>query len=75
MHLKSIWTMPAMTLAERLRRTRDWSAMAIGARLPLRIRYWVTLQEVGRATMTSKNVPATPLDEILQKLDHPKVLT
>lgn len=76
MKFTTIWdpTMP-LPLRERLKRTRDWAAMEIGAHLPLRIRYWVTLQEIGKATMTSKNVPATPLDEILQKLDSPQVLS
>lgn len=71
----TIWTMPAMSLAERLRRTRDWLAMEIGARLPLRIRYWVTMMEIGRATTTSPNIPATPLDEILKNLNHPKSMS
>lgn len=75
MRLRAIWTIPAMTLAERLRRTRDWAAMAVAARLPLRIRYWVTIQMVGKATMSSPNVPATPLDEVLRHLPAPKVVT
>lgn len=75
MRFRTIWTMPAMTLSERLRRTRDWAARAVAEKLPLRIRYWVTLQEIGRATMKSENVPATPLDEILQGLASPKVVS
>ena len=75
MKLKTIWTLPASDLREKLRRTRDWAAQEIGARLPLRIRYWVTLQEVGRATMTSPNVLSTPLYDILTKLDTPRSLT
>lgn len=75
MRFKTIWTMPASTIRERLRRTRDWAAQAVAARLPLRIRYWTTLQEVGRATMSSPNVPATPLAEIITKLDAPRNLS
>lgn len=75
MRFRSIWTAPAMTLRERLIRTRDWAAREIGARLPLRVRYWVTMQEIGRATMDSPNVPATSLDTILRKLDAPKVVS
>lgn len=71
----TIWTLPAMTFAERLRRTRDWLAMEVGARLPLRVRYWVTMTEIGRATMTSPNIPATPLDEVLKNLNHPKSMS
>lgn len=75
MRLISIWTLPASTFRERLRRTRDWAAQKIAHRLPKRVRYWTTIQEVARATMTSRNVPATPLTEVLDKLDRPKVIT
>lgn len=75
MKFKTIWTLPASTLGEKLRRTRDWAAQKVARALPVRIRYWVTLQEVGRATMDSPNVPATPLGDILKKLDAPKELT
>lgn len=75
MRLRLIWTMPAMTMTERFRRTRDWAALAVASKLPLRLRYWVTLQEIGRATMKSENVPATPLDEVLRGLATPKSLS
>lgn len=75
MRLRSIWSLPSYPLGERLRRTRDWLAMEIAANLPLRVRYWCTMQEIGRATMTSPNVPATPLDEILKNLETPKNLS
>jgi hypothetical protein len=68
----TIWTIPAMSLTERLRRTRDWAAQEFAARLPKRIKYFVTLQQIGRATMTSPNIPATPLEDILRNLDAPK---
>lgn len=61
-----------MNLSERLRRTRDWGAMKVGAILPRRIRYWVALLEIGKATANSQNVPATTLDEILRNLHMPK---
>lgn len=72
MKLSTIWSLPAMTTTERLRRTHDWAAFEVGAHLPLRVKYWVTMQMVGKATMTSPNVPATPLDEILKNLPRPK---
>lgn len=40
MKLRTIWTMPAMSLRERLRRTADAADLAIAARLPKRVRYW-----------------------------------
>lgn len=73
MHFSTIWT-SGYPLKEKIARTRDWAASEVGARLPLRVRYWVTLQMMGKATMTSPNVQATPLDEILRNLDTPKSL-
>lgn len=75
MLLRTIWTLPTLPLSERLRRTRDWSAQQVAAALPLRVRYWVTLAEIGKATMSSENVPATPLDEILHNLATPKSMS
>lgn len=40
MKLTTIWTMPAMSLRERCRRTADWADLKIAARLPKRVRYW-----------------------------------
>lgn len=68
MRLKTIWTAPAMDLAERLRRSRDWAAMAAGSALPQRVRYWVTVREIGHAVAYSPDVPATSLNDILKNL-------
>jgi hypothetical protein len=68
MKLTTIWSIPAMSLTERLRRTADWGAQAIASSLPQRIRYWVAIQQIAGATMDSPNVPATPLESILPKL-------
>jgi hypothetical protein len=54
---------------ERLRRTLEWATMETAAKLPQRLKYWVTMQELAKATTTSKNIPATPLDEILRRLE------
>lgn len=75
MRLSTIWTLQGMSTIEKLRRTRDWGAMEIARLLPKRIRYWTTVQEIAKATMTSPNIPATPLDEILQNLDQPKSMS
>lgn len=75
MRFATIWSMPTMSFAERLRRTRDWLAIKTACAIPLRVRFWVTMLELGKATMDSENVPATPLDQILRNLDAPKSLT
>lgn len=71
MRFRTIWTIPAMTFLERLRQTRDWGAMKIAAHLPLRVRFWVAIQEIGHATAKSENIPATPLTEVLDGLRRP----
>lgn len=75
MRFWTIWTLRAMSFPERLKRTRDWAAMTVAARLPLRIRFWVTILEIGHATTKSPNVPATTCDEILKNLRTPKVMS
>lgn len=70
MRLKTIWTIPSMSTMERLRRTREWATMEVARRLPKRLRYWVTMQEIAKATRNSPNIPATQLDEVLKNLDH-----
>lgn len=72
MRLRTIWTMPALDLHERWDRTKTWAAMKIAGMLPVRIRYWVTVREIGKATLNSFDAPATPLREIMYNLEAPK---
>lgn len=75
MKLRTIWTTPALTFAERLRRSRDSVALSIAHHLPVRIQYWTAMYMIGQATKKSVNVPATPCDEILKNLPSPKVMS
>ncbi len=43
--------------------------MKIAAKIPQRVKYWAVIQELGKASRDSPNVPATTLDEILQNLE------
>lgn len=74
MKFSTIWTLPAATLSEKLRRTRDWSAQKVAQRLPVRIRYWTTVQMMADATIDESHIMATPLEVILKKIDAPKEL-
>jgi hypothetical protein len=67
--LKTIWTMPAMAFKERINRTKEWAALAVAVMLPKRVRYWVTVSEIAKATIDSPNIPATPLEEIMRALE------
>jgi hypothetical protein len=73
MRFTTIWdfTMP-MALRERINRTLDLWAMCMADWLPKRAVYWITMRQLGRATMTSQNVPATSLDNVLTNLGNIK---
>lgn len=75
MRFTTIWTIPAMSFRERLKRTRDWSAMKIAGALPLRVRYWTTVREIGKATKNNEDVLAMQLGEILNNLACPKSMS
>lgn len=76
MKLSTIWSIPSMTLAERFRRSWDWSFQEFASHLPVRAKYWVTMQQIAKATakMPDAEVPAIPLEDILNNLDVPKSL-
>lgn len=71
MHFMSIW-FPGypMSLRERIDRTLDLWAMCMVDWLPKRASYWITMRMIGKATMTSQNVPATSLDNVLTNLGN-----
>lgn len=60
-----------MCLGDRLRWTLEIGTMETASKLPRRLKYWVTVQEIARASMDSKQFPATSIDDVLQKLDTP----
>lgn len=69
MRLRSIWTIPAMTLRERLRRTADWCDSTIAYHLPKRVKYWAVVH-VGSHVTTQVDpnliVPDVRLMEVLE---------
>jgi hypothetical protein len=69
MKFTSIW-FPGypMALKEKVSRTLDLWSMILADILPKRVVYWITMRQIGKATMTSQNVPATSLDNVLQNL-------
>jgi hypothetical protein len=44
MRLTTIWTLPAMTVRERFRRTSEWAAIKVAWALPSRILYWAAVR-------------------------------
>lgn len=65
MRLSTIWTMPGMTMRERLDRTGEWYAMKIAAALPQNVRYWAFIQITADAIPDNAVVPAVTLGELL----------
>lgn len=69
MKLSTIWSLPAMSYSDRVRLSKEALYLSIAHRLPSKLRYWVTIAELGKATRDSANIPATPLSDILEKLE------
>lgn len=69
MRLRTIWTIPAMTFRERLRRTADWCDSTIAYHLPKRVKYWAVVH-VGAHVTTQVDpnviVPDVRLMEVLE---------
>lgn len=69
MRLKTIWTIPAMTITERLRRTGDWAAFTTAAHLPKRVRYWAFIQVGVKAIPESAVVPDQLFMDVLARAE------
>lgn len=67
MKLTTIWTLPAMTLAERVRRTVDLGAQTVAAHLPARIRYWTYIQVGSDAIHPDEIVPDVKFMDLLSR--------
>ena len=68
MRLTAIWTLPAADLAEKLRRTADWTAQKVARHLPNRVKYWVYIQ-CGVAAMGPKDVvPTARFMDLLERV-------
>lgn len=73
MKIKTIWTMPAMTFMERLRRTRDSLTCNLAYRLPKRLKYWVTIHNINHvAAKTGLVVGSITVDELMNNMPAPK---
>lgn len=68
MRLTTIWTMPAMDLSERLRRTAEWAAMTTAEHLPRRVRYW-TFVGVGARAIGDGVVPEQLFVDVLRRAE------
>jgi hypothetical protein len=63
MKLSAIWSSPTLTTMARIRRTRDLCAMTIARKLPVRVKYYATLQQIGNKTIDTPNKSVSALVE------------
>lgn len=77
MKLSTIWSLQGMSTMERLRRSREWGVQKIASKLPVRLKYWVTIQQLARVSvkMPDAEIPAIKMEDILKNLDAPKNLS
>jgi hypothetical protein len=68
----TIWTIPAMTLRERLHRTwDDWFLQGLAARMPKRLAFWVVIHAGAYTSRVNPNqiVPEMTFFDVLEA--HP----
>jgi len=61
-----------MSTIERLRRTREWAAMEVAHRLPKKIKYWVMINGLVKATMAfnDSSPGEITVEDVLKNMDH-----
>lgn len=69
MRLKTIWTIPAMATAERLRRTRDLALQEVAHRMPRRLAYWSFIDSGARLIGPNEVVPEARYTDLLKRAD------
>ncbi|AXQ62115.1 hypothetical protein SEA_SKYSAND_82 [Gordonia phage Skysand] len=69
MKLTTIWTIPAMTLRERIRRTDEAFWRWLAHRLPRKLAYWSLIDSGVRNIRSDEVVPAVPFVTVLQRAE------
>ncbi len=52
MKLTTIWTMRGMSLAEKIRRTKDWLARKVAKNLPDMVKFWACMFAIEEVSKT-----------------------
>ena len=69
MKLSTIWTLPSMSIKERLSRTGDWAALTTAAKMPARVRYWAFILVGTKAMPDNAIVPEVRFMDLLQNAE------
>jgi hypothetical protein len=70
MKLSTIWTLRAMSLRERFRRTGEWALMSLAHRLPRRLAYWSFIDSGVRYMGSDEVVPEVRYTDLLQRFEE-----
>jgi hypothetical protein len=70
MRLRTIWTIPAMPIRERLNRTADVVLLAIAHRLPRGLAYWSFIDTGVRNMLPDDVVPDVKYGDILSRMER-----
>lgn len=70
MRLSTIWTMPAMTLRERLRRTSEWFWLNTARHIPERLAYWSFVVHGSRYIKGDEVVHDVKYMDLFGRMDH-----
>lgn len=63
----TIWTMPAMSLAEKLRRTYEWLLILLASHMPRKLGYWVVIIHGSRYFEPTEVVPEVRFMDVVQR--------
>ena len=69
MKLTTIWTMPAMSLRERVRRTGEWALIAAAHHMPRELQFRTFCAVVSRYSFAhpKAEVPAITVEDVLKE--------
>ena len=69
MKFKTIWTLPAMTIRERLSRTLEWFWLFVASHLPERLAYWSYICQGVKYMEDNEEVPDVRYTDLLRRMD------
>ena len=69
MRLRTIWTLPDMSLPERIDRTQEWAWRTVAHRLPRRLAYWSLIDSGVRVMRPDEIVPEVRYMEVLERME------
>lgn len=70
MRLRTIWTIPAMSLTERLHRTSEWFWLTAARHIPERLAYWSFVVHGTRYIADNEVVPEVGYMELFERMGH-----